>query len=53
MEDLSIPTSMREQLFAVTPAKIKDLYMVSGASYNNVAAIAGNEYLERLNKFVN
>ncbi|NER05673.1 MAG: alpha/beta fold hydrolase [Okeania sp. SIO3C4] len=51
-EDGSVPAYMTEQLFAVTPAKIKDLYIVPGADHNNVAAIAGDEYLERLNKFV-
>ncbi|NET25342.1 alpha/beta hydrolase [Okeania sp. SIO1I7] len=53
MEDLSVPASMSEKLFAVTPAKIKDLYMVPGANHNNVAAIAGDEYLDRVNKFIN
>lgn len=52
-EDLSVPVYMSEQLFAVTPAQIKDLYIVSGANHNNVAAIAGDEYLERVNKFIN
>ncbi|MDY7004488.1 MAG: alpha/beta hydrolase [Cyanobacteriota bacterium] len=52
-EDGSVPAYMSEQLFAVTPAKIKDLYIVPGADHNDVPAIAGDEYLERLNKFVN
>ncbi|NES72273.1 MAG: alpha/beta hydrolase, partial [Okeania sp. SIO2D1] len=52
-EDGSVPAYMSEKLFAVTPAKIKDLYIVLGADHNDVAAIAGDEYLERLNKFIN
>ncbi|NEP86428.1 MAG: alpha/beta hydrolase [Okeania sp. SIO2C2] len=52
-EDGSVPAYMSEKLFAVTPAKIKDLYIVPGADHNDVAAIAGDEYLERLNKFIN
>lgn len=51
-EDGSVPAYMSEQLFAVTPAEIKDLYIVPGADHNDVAFIAGDEYLERLNKFV-
>ncbi len=51
-EDISVPAYMSEQLFAVTPAEIKDLYMVSRAEHNNVATIAGDEYLHRINKFV-
>ena len=52
-EDLLVPAYMSEELFAVTPAKIKDLYIVPGANHNNVTAIAGDEYLHRINQFVN
>ncbi|OZH52309.1 phospholipase [Hydrocoleum sp. CS-953] len=52
-EDMSVPAYMSEQLFAVSPAEIKDLYIVPGADHNNVAGIAGDEYLHRINKFVN
>ncbi len=52
-EDVSVPAYMSEQLFAVTPAKIKDLYIVPGAGHNNVTTIAGDEYLNRINEFVN
>ncbi|NEQ40047.1 MAG: alpha/beta hydrolase, partial [Okeania sp. SIO3I5] len=52
-EDSLVPPYMSEELFAVTPAKIKDLYIVPGAAHNNVTAIAGDEYLHRINQFVN
>ena len=52
-DDVSVPAYMSEQLFAVSPAKIKDLYIVPGANHGNVAAIAGDEYLHRINEFVN
>ncbi len=52
-EDISVPAYMSEELFAATPTEIKDLYIVPGADHNNVAAIAGDEYLHRINKFVN
>jgi len=51
-EDVLVPAYMSEELFAVTPTEIKDLYMVPGAGHNNVAAIAGDEYLHKINQFV-
>ena len=52
-EDVLVPTYMSQELFAVTPVKIKDLYIVPGASHNNITAIAGDKYLNKINEFVN
>lgn len=52
-EDILVPTYMSQELFAVTPVKIKDLYIVPGASHNNITAIAGDKYLNKINEFVN
>ncbi|MDJ0520158.1 MAG: alpha/beta fold hydrolase [Trichodesmium sp. MO_231.B1] len=52
-EDMSVPAYMSEELFGVTPAEIKDLYIVPGAGHNNVTAIAGDEYLHIINDFIN
>lgn len=48
-----IPAYMSERLFEVSPAEIKDLYLVSDAGHNNVAATAGDEYLDRVSHFIN
>lgn len=53
LEDGLVPAYMSEKLFAVSPAEIKDLYLVPGAGHNNVAATAGDEYLDRVSGFVN
>lgn len=52
-EDVLVPTYMSKELFAVTSVKIKDLYIVPGASHNNITAIAGDKYLYKINEFVN
>ncbi|MDJ0553144.1 MAG: alpha/beta fold hydrolase [Microcoleaceae cyanobacterium MO_207.B10] len=51
-EDRLVPADMSEKLFAVSPAKIKDLYLVADAGHNNVAATAGDKYLDRVSSFV-
>lgn len=52
-EDLEVPAYMSEQLFEVSPAKIKDLYIVPDAGHNDVAGIAGDRYFHKINQFVN
>lgn len=52
-KDVLVPTYMSQELFAVTPVKIKDLYIVPDASHNNITAIAGDKYLHKINEFVN
>ncbi|MGK7922883.1 MAG: alpha/beta hydrolase [Trichodesmium sp.] len=52
-EDMEVPTYMSEQLYEVSPAKIKDLYIVPNAGHNDVAGIAGDQYFNKINHFVN
>ena len=51
--DELLPASMSERLFQASSAEIKDLYLVPDAGHNNVAAVAGDEYLDRVSRFVN
>ncbi len=51
--DDSVPAYMSEQLFEVAPAEIKDLYIVPDAGHHHIFATAGDEYLHKINEFVN
>lgn len=49
--DATVPYWMSKTLFEATKAP-KKLLLVSGAGHNNVAAIAGEEYLQTVREFV-
>lgn len=51
-EDTVVPASMTEQLFQLAPEP-KQLYLVSQAGHNDVAQVAGADYLQQINRFVN
>ena len=50
-DDLIVPSFMSEQLFAAAPEP-KQLVLVPGAAHNDVAEIAGSQYLQAVQKFV-
>ncbi len=50
-DDSVIPVSMTKQLYAAAP-KPKQLFIVPNAGHNNTAEIAGVEYFETVEKFV-
>ncbi len=49
--DLQVPAFMSQQLYAAAP-KPKQLLLVSGAGHNNVAEIAGVQYFQAVQKFL-
>lgn len=51
-EDEVIPLTVGQKLFAAKQGP-KQLYLVPGAGHNNLATIAGAEYLEKVASFVN
>jgi len=42
---------MSERLFAQAPEP-KELYIVPGANHNNLATVAGDDYLHRVREFL-
>lgn len=51
LDDAQVPALMSEALYAASPDP-KQLYLVPVAGHNNVADIAGAEYLQVIQKFV-
>lgn len=49
--DTTIPAVMSQSLYQATSAR-KELWIVAGADHNNVAGIAGDEYLRRIQAFL-
>ena len=49
--DLQVPAFMSQQLYAAAPEP-KQLLLVSGAGHNNVAEIAGVQYFQAVQKFL-
>jgi fermentation-respiration switch protein FrsA (DUF1100 family) len=51
LEDTEVPMSMSQQLYEAAPGP-KQLWLVPQANHNDVATVAGPEYLQRIRQFV-
>ena len=51
LEDMQVPAAMSQTLYDASPEP-KQLYLVPDAGHNNVAAVAGTDYLKLIQVFV-
>ena len=51
LEDTRVPAAMSQALYAASPEP-KQLYWVANAGHNNVAQVAGPDYLKKIQTFV-